>query len=759
MKKVRAKRASSRRVESGAHQRNRLRRLAEKRLKKLKKLKTSVSTPQHAARDGHESKSEHRVDRLAHELSVYQIELEMQNEELRRAQVEADQSRQRYQDLYETVPAGCLTVDRRGTILETNPAAAAMIGHSRSALIGRRFHLFIEEEDRLQFTKFCNAMLRGEKRRACEVRLQHDGQMPFTVIVSGSLIPLGSLGDRKGPILSLVLTNVSELRRANAALRETEQLTRAFWESSVTVAWLKDAEGRYVYISPSFERRFGVRLKDWRGKPDSALWPGEIAKNFRMNDLRVLENNCVLDDLEQAQEPDGSCSWWLSHKFPYVDASGNQHVGGLAVEITDRKIMEKALRESEAKLAAELDDMKRLHQVSTRLAEQKDLQSLLYEVVDAAINITRADMGLVQLRKSNSLHIVAQRGFEQSFLEFFNTVHGEQAVCGTAFRRRERVIVEDVKASPIFIGTPALAVVLAAGVRAVQATPLVNRAGDIVGMLSTQYRKPGRPSERDLRILDLLARQAADLIERAQAEDLLRLQQQELRRSQEELDRHRAKLEGLTAKLLTAQEQERQRIARELHDDVSQRLAALVLDVASLEDQPPVLPELIPKSLEPVREQLELLSDDIHNLAYTLHPSLLVHAGLQPAIEDHIQQVTKRTGLSIHFKVRDVPSSLSLDHATCLFRVMQECLWNTVKHAKATESTVRLSGSSKGVGISVMDNGQGFNSEDRSTQQKGLGLTSMQERMRLMNGFLRVHSRQTGGTKVCAWIPFKEGEP
>jgi PAS domain S-box-containing protein len=232
--------------------------------------------------------------------------------------------------------------------------------------------------------------------------------------------------------------------------------------------------------------------------------------------------------------------------------------------------------------------------------------------------------------------------------------------------------------------------------------------------------------------------------------------EQTLRDHQLEQQQHRVELQHLASRLIKAQESERQRIARELHDDVSQRLAALVFDVASLEQHPPLLPELIGKALEPVREQLERLSDDLHDLAYKLHPSLLEHAGLQPAIEDQIREVTKRTGLSVSWKVNPVPGSLSLDHSTCLFRVLQESLQNVVKHACATEATVKLSGSSKGVGLSVTDNGKGFDTSDTSTHHNGLGLTSMQERLRLLNGFLRVHSRPADGTKVCAWIPFEK---
>ncbi|MBH0187052.1 MAG: sensor histidine kinase, partial [Nitrospira sp.] len=201
---------------------------------------------------------------------------------------------------------------------------------------------------------------------------------------------------------------------------------------------------------------------------------------------------------------------------------------------------------------------------------------------------------------------------------------------------------------------------------------------------------------------------------------------------------------------------ERQRIARELHDDISQRLAALVLDVATLEQQPPTLPELIGHTLTPILEQIERLSDDVHNLAYKLHPSLLEHAGLQPAIEDHIREVAKRTGLAVFFEANHVPDSLSLDHSTCLFRVLQESLQNVVRHACATEVTVKLSRSSNGVVLSVIDNGQGFDASGKNAYHKGLGLTSMQERLRLLNGFLRIHSKPADGTKIFAWIPAKK---
>jgi signal transduction histidine kinase len=212
-------------------------------------------------------------------------------------------------------------------------------------------------------------------------------------------------------------------------------------------------------------------------------------------------------------------------------------------------------------------------------------------------------------------------------------------------------------------------------------------------------------------------------------------------------------LESLAGKLIEAQEAERKRIARELHDDFNQRLAALSVELEGMERTPIALPELIMRQLAAVRVQVGTLSDDLHDLAYRLHPSLLEHVGLEVAARDHVAEFAKRTGLSVRFLAREVPKTISSEVATNLFRVLQESLQNVAKHAQATDITVRLSGSSKGVGLSVRDNGQGFDLEDQHADAKGLGLVSMQERARGLGGLLRIHSLPRSGTKICAWIP------
>ena len=185
---------------------------------------------------------------------------------------------------------------------------------------------------------------------------------------------------------------------------------------------------------------------------------------------------------------------------------------------------EAALIASEHQLAADLALMKCLQEVSTRLVRDGDADPPLLEIVDAAIAITGADMGNIQLldRQSGTLKIVASRGFEKPFLEFFNTVQEGQAACGRAVQHGARIVIGDVTTSSLFVGSPALDVLLTAGVRAVQSTPLICRSAQLLGVLSTHYRTPRVAADRQLHFLDVLVRQAADWIERTHSQKELR---------------------------------------------------------------------------------------------------------------------------------------------------------------------------------------------------------------------------------------------
>ena len=174
--------------------------------------------------------------------------------------------------------------------------------------------------------------------------------------------------------------------------------------------------------------------------------------------------------------------------------------------------------------------MNRLHQLSTRLLREAELLPLLEEVLNATIALQSADFGNLQLynERTQTLEIAAQRGFGQDFLNHFSAVNESGAACGRALKRAERVIIEDVLTDPDF--APHRAIAASAGFRAVQSTPLFSRSGEPLGIVSTHFRQPHRPSERELRLTDLYARQAAELIERKRAEDVLRASEERFRR-------------------------------------------------------------------------------------------------------------------------------------------------------------------------------------------------------------------------------------
>ncbi len=143
-----------------------------------------------------------------------------------------------------------------------------------------------------------------------------------------------------------------KLRRQAAELRESEERFRAFMDNSPGIAWIKDEEGRYLYVSKTYERQFGITLDDWRGKTDFELWPSEIASVSRNNDLAVLSDGQTREVLEQTNSPDGAPSYWWNSKFLIRGAAGRKYIAGFGADITRYKQLELKLERSVEQLRA-----------------------------------------------------------------------------------------------------------------------------------------------------------------------------------------------------------------------------------------------------------------------------------------------------------------------------------------------------------------------------------------------------------------------
>jgi PAS domain S-box-containing protein len=204
--------------------------------------------------------------------------------------------------------------------------------------------------------------------------------------------------------------------------------------------------------------------------------------------------------------------------------------------------------------------------------------------------------------------------------------------------------------------------------------------------------------------------------------------------------------------LLAGQEAEGRRIARELHDSVSQDLCSLILDLAQLQQELPGSLGNVCDRINSQKEKLMKLSEDVHSVCRQLHPSVLERIGLNQAMEQLCKEFTDRRGLQTWFSHGDTPASLSVASALCLYRVAQESLRNIVRHAHTKHATVLLSATRGGLHLSIEDDGVGFDPKTVNGKAR-LGLVSMQERVRLVGGSLTIHSAPGQGTRIDLRVP------
>ena len=216
--------------------------------------------------------------------------------------------------------------------------------------------------------------------------------------------------------------------------------------------------------------------------------------------------------------------------------------------------------------------------------------------------------------------------------------------------------------------------------------------------------------------------------------------------------RAEAQLRGVSARLLTAQEEERSRIAQELHDDVSQRLALLAIELDELGPQGTPSAADTRERAKVLGAKARTLSTEVHQIAYELHPAILDQLGLVPALRQFADQIATRHGIAIDVTETAWPSRVPRDVALVLYRIGQEALQNATKHSGAGEVHVSLRGSPPGVTLMVSDAGGGFDADARSARGQ-LGLVGMKERLRLVDGQLRIDSSASAGTVVAAFVP------
>jgi PAS domain S-box-containing protein len=240
---------------------------------------------------------------------------------------------------------------------------------------------------------------------------------------------------------------------------------------------------------------------------------------------------------------------------------------------------------------------------------------------------------------------------------------------------------------------------------------------------------------------------ASDITERRRAEEALRKREEELRKSN-------AHIRELAGKLMTAQEEERRRISRELHDDLSQKAAALSIGVTSIKQRLASRSDGLHKQLEMVQRCCIDIAEGIRRLSHDLHPAVLEHVGLVAALKVYLAEISRLEGIQVTLAAPDTAKEIPPDAAVCLYRVAQESLRNVVKHSGVNSAEVTLSVDNQAVHLQIADDGLGFDPAS-ARNNGGVGLASMEERVRLMQGSFRISSRPGGGSKLRATIPLQ----
>ena len=405
----------------------------------------------------------------------------------------------------------------------------------------------------------------------------------------------------------------------------------------------------------------------------------------------------------------------------------------------------------ESELAEALAYTRLLQSISLQLVADQPIETMYECLAAAASTLLRSDFASMQMlypeRNGGQLRLLAHRGFTDEAAAALEWVGRDAATsCAEVMRTGQRVIVPDVEASDMLRGTAVLDLCRRLGIRAKQSTPLYSRDGELVGMLSTHWRDVHAPSERELTLLDILARQAADLLERRRAAAEVRAAHDTLEQT---VVQRTSQVRDLLRRLVNSQEEERRRIAREIHDEVGQQMTALRINIELLAARPS------PEQATLTLDLAEALDHSIDFLAWQLRPGVLEQSDLASALTSLVAQWSSRFGIPTVCRTEPINGiRFDRDVEANVYRVVQEALHNVYKHARATLVDVRVKRRDDHVVVEVSDDGCGFVSDDMTRDPSlHIGVIGMRERAAMIDGVLRIQSSPGRGATVSLRVP------
>jgi PAS domain S-box-containing protein len=488
-----------------------------------------------------------------------------------------------------------------------------------------------------------------------------------------------------------IANDITEHKRIEEELQASEAKYRTLIEKIPAITYITEMDGRTLFTSPQIESLLGFSPTEYQSDPNT--WKKLIHPDDQGRVLAELlsckaRGGPFISEYRLLTKA-GKVVWCHDEATIMYNADGEPlFMQGVMMDITNRREAEEALEQSE----------KGFRQLFESAADILILHGRggIIEVNQQAcrsLGYTRGE--LLQM----SLFDI-EVGYSKKFLfDLWEKKGGEVTTLSGIYRRK------DGSTFPVEI-----------------------RAGEVT------YRG------QKLRLA-----MGRDITNRKRAEEALRA-------SKEALEKSKENYQALAGQLLTAQEAERKRLARELHDDLTQRLGALAMDAEKLTQQPQSDQLAVSAKLMAMKDKLVELSIDVHSISRRLHPAILDDLGLNDAIASECSTFGKREKIIINYQSKKLPRNIPKDIELGIYRIIQESLRNISKHAQATEAEISLSRKGKTIHLSIKDNGMGF---DLSEVKKkgGVGLASMKERAFLIGGDFSVQSQSGQGTVVEVIIP------
>ena len=360
--------------------------------------------------------------KLLHELQVSQIELKLQNAELRQARDEVASLLEEYTDLYDFAPVGYITLDRGGTIRRVNLSGAELLGRERSRLHGRRFGSFVAAADQLAFAAFLNKVLMSQAKESCEVALLTEGKTHRCALIE-------AVTAESGQECRLVVIDITEKKRAEMAFQQSEQRFQDVALASADWVWEVDEQARYIYASRSVEQILGYTIEEILGKTPFDLMPPDEAKRVGREFQDIAARKAPFRNLVNAnRHKSGSLRHLLSTGIPVFGSQG-QLCGyrGMDRDITGQKLMEDELHRAKETLEQRvMERTEELTQISEKLIQATyewrstfDTIPDLIATIDTGHRITRVNRAM-----ANALQLAPQKALG---LTCYRHVHGTDA--------------------------------------------------------------------------------------------------------------------------------------------------------------------------------------------------------------------------------------------------------------------------------------------------------------------------------------------